>query len=87
MDAIEFVTRYPEFIQEIRAVVRPELFPLVDELESIDPHDLIRPEAWFSSENDARGFVWTMFMKLAKKDLMAGTKSQGRFPNITTIPI
>lgn len=66
MDAIEFVTRYPEYLQEIRDVIGPELFPLVEELESIDPHDLIRPEAWFQSENEARGFVWTMFIRKTK---------------------
>lgn len=44
MDAIEFVTRYPQYIQEIRDVIRPELVPLLDELAQIDPHDLVTPE-------------------------------------------
>jgi hypothetical protein len=34
----------------------------LDELIKIDPHDLIRPEAWFTSESDARGYVWNMFV-------------------------
>lgn len=65
MDAIEFVTRYPDFLQEIKSVIKPELFPQLDELEQVDPHDLIRPEVWFAKENDARGFVWSMFLKRA----------------------
>lgn len=67
MDSISFVLNFPEYLREIRSVIRPELFPLVDELEKIDPHDLIRPEAWFQSENDARGFVWSMFLKQLEK--------------------
>lgn len=67
MDAIEFVNNYPHFLQEIRDVIRPELFPLLDELEKIDPHDLITPETWFVNENAARGFVWSLFLKRAEK--------------------
>ena len=76
MDAIEFVVggRYREFLQEIRDVIRPELFPLINQMASIDPHDLVAPETWFPNESAARGFVWTMFLKLAKKDCTAGTK-------------
>jgi hypothetical protein len=63
MDAIEFITKYPEYVQEIRDVIRPELFPLVDQLAAIDPHDLVRPEAFFLSVQDGRGFVWSLFLK------------------------
>ena len=77
MDAIEFVARYPDYLQEIRDVIRPELFPLVDQMAAIDPHDLVRPEAFFLSVNDSRGFVWSMFLKLAKKDSIAGKKNLG----------
>jgi len=66
MYGIEFVLNYPRYIREIRDVVKPELFPLVDELEQVDPHDLITPETWFPNESAARGFVWTMFIKRAK---------------------
>ena len=71
MDAIEFVVKYPQYLQEIRDVVRPDLFPLLDQLTVVDPHDLVRPETWFQSENDARGFVWSMFLKRAEKDLFS----------------
>jgi hypothetical protein len=65
MDAIEFIVKYPEYLQEIRDVVKPELFPLVDELEKIDPHDLLTPASWFPNESSARGYVWSMFLKQA----------------------
>jgi len=65
MDSIAFVLNFPEYLRELRSVIRPELFPLVDELERIDPHDLVTPETWFLNENAARGFVWSMFLKQA----------------------
>lgn len=63
MDAIKFVANFDSYLDEIRNVIKPELLPLIDELKSIDPHDLVTPEAWFQSENDARGYVWGMFLK------------------------
>ena len=77
MDSIEFVVsgRYMEFLQEIRDVIRPELFPLIDQMASIDPHDLVAPDTWFPNESAARGFVWSMFLKLAEKDRLTGTNS------------
>jgi hypothetical protein len=77
MQSIEFVTRFTEFTQEIRDVIRPELFPLVDQLAAIDPHDLVAPETWFPTESAARGFVWSMFQKLAEKDRLSGLKNLG----------
>jgi hypothetical protein len=57
MDAIEFVSNYDKYLEEIRSVICPELFPQLDELAQIDPHDLVTPETWFQNENDARGLV------------------------------
>ena len=67
MDAIKFVANYENFLDEIKSVTKPELLPIIDELKSIDPHDLVTPEAWFQSENEARGYVWSMFLRRAKK--------------------
>ena len=63
MDAIKFVANYENFLDEIKSVIKPELLQIIDELKSIDPHDLVTPDSWFQNENDARGFVWGMFMK------------------------
>lgn len=63
MDAIKFVANYEFYLDEIKYVIKPELYHIVDELKSIDPHDLVSPDSWFSNENDARGFVWGMFVK------------------------
>ena len=67
MDAIEFIEKIRALSGEIGSVIRPELFPLVDELRTTDPHDLVTPETWFPTENDARGLIWNIFVKRAKK--------------------
>jgi hypothetical protein len=70
MDAIEFVMNYETYVKEIEAVVRPEFKPIIQQMLEIDPHDLIRPEAYFEHENHARGLVWTIFMKKTKKEAL-----------------
>ena len=65
MDSIAFVLNFPEYLREIRSVIRPELFPLLAELAQIDPHDLVTPDTWFLNESSARGYVWSMFLKRA----------------------
>ncbi|MEI7898132.1 MAG: hypothetical protein WCJ26_13920 [bacterium] len=67
MNAIEFVNRYEQYLDEIRLVIRPELFPQLDELAQIDPHDLITPETWFPNGSAARGYVWGSFLNLLKE--------------------
>jgi hypothetical protein len=67
MDAIELVANYNKYLDEIKSVIRLELFPIIDELNSIDPHDLVTPGTWFPNENDARGFVWSMFVDRVNK--------------------
>lgn len=65
MEAIEFVNRYEDYLDEIRSVISPEFYPQLDELKSIDPHDLVSPETLFLNESAARGYVWSMFLKQA----------------------
>ena len=66
MEAIEFVIQYESFLDEIQQVIKPDLNPVIDNLLKIDPHDLVTPESWFQRENDARGYVWALFMKEVK---------------------
>jgi hypothetical protein len=68
MKAIEFVMNYETYVKEIEAVVRSEFKPIIQKMLEIDPHDLISPESYFEGENDAKGFVWKIFMKKAKKE-------------------
>ncbi len=68
MKAIEFVINYETYVKEIEVVVRPEFKPIIQQMLEIDPHDLIRPEAYFEHENHARGLVWRLFMEKAKKE-------------------
>lgn len=67
MDAIEFIQNYPDYLTEIREVVKPELIPIIDQLSAIDPHDYVKPDTWFPSESTAKGYVWTLFLKKVKK--------------------
>lgn len=63
MDAIEFIEKYPIYIEEIKNVIRPELHHILDELAQIDPHDLVQPDTWLPNENHGRGLVWSLFLK------------------------
>lgn len=67
MEAIVFVKNYLNYLEEISQVIKPELQPILDELRQVDPHDLVRPDSFFDSENSARGYVWSMFIKRVNK--------------------
>ena len=67
MEAIEFVIKYESYLDEIQQVIKPELYPVLDEFREIDPHDLVTPETWFPQVNAAKGYVWALFMKEVKQ--------------------
>ena len=67
ISAIQFVDKYDQYVKEIKKISKPKYNKVVDRMLKLDPHDFVRPEAWFSSEQSARGFVWTMFLSQAKK--------------------
>ena len=62
MDSIEFVKNYPLLVEEIEKVIKPELLTVVQEMKETNPHSLITPDTWFVSPNQARGFVWKLFL-------------------------
>lgn len=67
MDAIEFISAYDSYVDEIRMVAKESLQAIVDELGNRDPHDLITTETWFPNATSARGFVWSIFIDSVKK--------------------
>jgi hypothetical protein len=67
MDAFEFISNYNKYVEEIENVIKPELLPTLEKLKEKDPHDLITPESWFINENQARGFVWVLFLNNVRK--------------------
>ena len=75
MDAIVFVRNYLNYLDEIGEVIKPELQPILNELRELDPHDLVRPDSYFDSENSARGYVWSMFIKRVNKAKLNGISS------------
>ena len=67
MDAIEFVSNYENYLNEIEQVVKPEYHPAIERLRENDPLDLVRPDTWFQGAANARGYVWTLFIQEIKK--------------------
>jgi hypothetical protein len=46
----------------IEKVVKEEYRPALEKLREVDPHDLIRPDSYFDSEQSALGFAFTLFL-------------------------
>lgn len=67
MDAIEFISAYDSYVDEIRRVAKEILQAMVDELGNRDPHDLITTETWFPNATSARGLVWSIFIDSVNK--------------------
>ena len=67
MDAIEFVSKYENYLTEIEQVVKPEYQSAIERLRENDPHELVKPDTWFQGENNARGYVWSLFLQEIKK--------------------
>ena len=63
MDAIEFVTRYSDYISQLEAVVKHEHLPAIKKLRALDPHDIVKPEHYFNSEAEAVGVVFRLFLR------------------------
>jgi hypothetical protein len=68
MEAIEFISKYDSYLDEISSVIKPELLPILDTLKNTDPHDLITPEAYLIDGSHARGYVWRLFLQRVKED-------------------
>jgi hypothetical protein len=66
MDAIEFVNNYENYLSEIEQVIKPEYQPALARLRENDPHDLVKPDTWFQGSQNARGFVWALFLQEIK---------------------
>lgn len=62
MDTTEFNANYENYLHEIREVVRYELRPAIHDLSLLLPGELMPPETGFHNEDEARGFVWHLFI-------------------------
>ncbi|MFC0263814.1 hypothetical protein [Fontibacter flavus] len=67
MDSINFIANYNQYLDELSDVIREEHKHVLQVLRNKDPHDIVTPERWFSSEIEARGLVWVMFLNQLKK--------------------
>lgn len=66
MDAIEFVNRYPLYINKFSKVVKPEYQNVIRKMRKLDPHNVVKPEHYFSSEAEAVGVVFRLFLRKLK---------------------
>lgn len=64
MNAITFIGLYDKYVAELEAITKIECNNAILAMKRKDPHDLITPDTWFPSEYSARGFVYTLFLKL-----------------------
>jgi len=55
------------YLDEISDVIKLELCPIIEELKGIDPQDLVRPDIFFASENQVKGFIWWIFINFQSK--------------------
>ena len=57
MDAIEFVANYKALLAVTASMLDSKYIPVYRELLATDPHDLIGPDHYFTSQQDAIGFI------------------------------
>jgi len=67
MNAIGFISFYERFIMELEVIVKEECKPAIEVLRDQDPHDLISPDTWFTSDYCARGYVYSLFLNECRK--------------------
>ena len=67
MESIDFINKYPEYLQTIKRVSKEKYHPVIEIMEGWDPHDLVSPESWFPDENSSLGFVYRLFIKEVRK--------------------
>ena len=67
MEAIIFIRNYQKYIDMIEKVIKDEYKPAVEKLRETDPHDLVRPDSYFDSEQSALGYVFNLFQIESKK--------------------
>ena len=63
MEAIEFINRYPDYINQLEKVLKPEFEPVLKKMREHDPHDIVKPEHYFNSDAEAMGVVFKLFLK------------------------
>lgn len=57
MFTFDFISYCLVYLKEICEVVRPEFQSILEELDDIDPHNLIKPDVYFESESAMRSVV------------------------------
>ena len=67
MKAIQFISEYTTILEEIDRIIHPDCYAAMRAMFCNDPHDLITPETWFATRDQAVGFVWRMIAVKCKE--------------------
>ena len=78
MDAIEFVNRYPTYLAQLGKVVKPDFQPIIRKMKKLDPHNVVKPEHYFSSEAEAVGVVYRLFLRQVREAVPIKQTKEGR---------
>ena len=63
-------SKFQHYISEMEDIIHPELKTEIINVRSLDLHDyFFSPEHWFGNEIEAKGFIWSLFMKQNKKKI------------------
>ena len=65
--AIEFTMYCEDYIKDIEQVIKRQYIPAIQKLKDSDPQSLVSPNQVFKNEEEAKGFVWKLFMKEVEK--------------------
>ena len=66
ISAIEFCSRYGEWLEMIERSVTGSHFKAIRQMYETNPEDLISPAACFTSEEHAIGFIYCTLLKTHK---------------------
>ncbi len=60
MESLEFIQNYKRYLDMIANLIKPEHLPIIQEMKQQDPHDLVGPQYYFTSESAAIGYLFVL---------------------------
>ena len=66
LQATEFAANYQHYLDMIESIADKSHKPLIDKMRKQDPHDLVGPQHYFTSESAAIGFLFVKLYNLSK---------------------
>ena len=70
ISSIDISSKFQHYISELEEIIHPDLKMDINKVRELDLHDyFFSPEHWFGNEIEAKGFIWSLFMKQNKKKI------------------